>query len=299
MTQSPRNKLLVIGGPTASGKTGLAIKLAQHFNTEILSADSRQCYQELNIGVAKPNKEELEIVKHHFISSHSIHDEVTAGNYMRYGLDVLNQQFEKSNTAICVGGTGLYIRALCEGLDEIPPIDLQIKKNIEKEFEEKGLGWLQEETKKVDAIYYEQADAENHMRLLRALIFYKSHHQSIRNFIGREKAERNFDIAYYAISMPREALYARINTRVDNMMKEGLFEEAESLFDFQEIKALQTVGYKELFAHLNGEHSMQKAIDKIKQHTRNYAKRQLTWFKNQGQFKTLTAEAIEASLLNK
>lgn len=290
------NRLIVIGGPTASGKTTLAIKLAQQFNTKIISADSRQCYKELNIGVAKPSKVELEAAQHYFIDSHSIHDEVTAGTFMRYGLDVLDKIFETNNTAICVGGTGLYIKALCEGLDKIPPVDKEVKASVEQEFEEKGLLWLQEELIKCDEAFYNQVDVANHMRLLRALIFYKSHKQSILNFTGAEKEKRNFEVEYYAIDMPREELYKRVNLRVDKMMQDGLLEEVTSLEEYQNIKALQTVGYKEMFAYLNGESSLKYAIEKVKQHTRNYAKRQVTWFKNQGDYNMLTADKIVISV---
>ncbi len=292
MTQSRQNKLIVIGGPTASGKTSLAIELARKYDTEILSADSRQCYRELNIGVAKPSFVELEQARHHFINSHSIHEEVTAGTYMRFGLDILKGIFEKNNIAICVGGTGLYIKALCEGLDEIPVVNKEIKQTIELDYEKKGLDWLKKEVEITDPLFYKQTDSNNPMRLLRALIFYRSHQQSILNFIGVQKEKRLFDIDYYAIDMNREQLYNRINKRVDLMMDAGLYAEVQSLHQFEEIKALQTVGYKELFAHLNGQWSLEKSIEKIKQHTRNYAKRQITWFKNQGAYNVLSAEQI-------
>jgi tRNA dimethylallyltransferase len=287
-----RNKLIVIGGPTASGKTTLAIRLATSLQTEILSADSRQCYQELNIGVAKPSDEELAQAKHHFINSHSIHDEITAGTFMRYGLAALESIFKKSKYAICVGGTGLYINALCHGLDEIPKVDNVVKKQIEENYKEEGLDWLQNQVKKNDPLFYEQADEQNPMRLLRALIFYKSHDESILNYLNKEKEARPFDIEYYAIHMERDLLYERINTRVDQMIEQGLVAEVEGLQKNEKLKALQTVGYKELFTYKNGELSLEQAKHKIKQHTRNYAKRQVTWFKNQGSFTRLTSNKI-------
>ncbi len=296
MNQQKQNKLIVIGGPTASGKTSLAISLAQHFNTEILSADSRQCYNELNIGVAKPSHEELNAATHHFINSHSIQDEVTAGTFMRYGLQKLEEIFAKKDTAICVGGTGLYINALCNGMDDIPAVDADIRNQIELEYKKQGLEWLQDELKKTDLEYYEAIDANNPMRLLRGLIFYKSHGQSILKFKSNKQIKRSFDIEYYAIHMERDILYKRINKRVDIMMNDGLLKEAEGLLKHSQMKALQTVGYKELFAHLSGDMLLEKAIDKIKQHTRNYAKRQLTWFKNQGDFTLLVADKIETHL---
>lgn len=296
MTQSKQNKLIVIGGPTASGKTSLAIQLAQHYHTEILSADSRQCYKELTIGVAKPSEEELGLVPHHFINSHSIQEEVTAGTYMRYGLEVLDKLFTMNKVVVAVGGTGLYIKALCEGLDEIPSVSNEVKGVIEKEFEKNGIEWLQGELQACDPAYLAKIDANNPMRLLRGLIFYKSHHQSILNFIGAQKKQRSFDIDYYAIDMPRDILYNRINGRVDDMMSNGLLNEVEGLQEYEKMKALQTVGYKELFAHLNGDVSLEFAVEKIKQHTRNYAKRQLTWFKNQGSFNVLRAEQVALEL---
>lgn len=291
-------KLIVIGGPTASGKTSLAIKIAQHFNTQILSADSRQCYRELNIGVAKPSDTELNVVPHHFINSHSIHEEVTAGSYERFGLETLENIFQKNDVAVCVGGTGLYIKALCEGMDDVPPVDKKISEQVEKEYEEKGLAWLQAETQKLDPAYFEKADNANFMRLLRALVFYKSHNQSILNFLGKGGAPRNFEIDYYAIDMPRPQLYDRINLRVEEMMKRGLLLEVKSLSPHKSIKALQTVGYKELFLYLDEVYTLEKAVEKIKQHTRNYAKRQITWFKNQGDFNFGTAESIWQEVKN-
>jgi len=296
MSQPKRNKLIVIGGPTASGKTSLAIEIAKHFQTEILSADSRQCYKELNIGVAKPSQEELQATKHHFINSHSIQEEVTAGTFMRYGLDTLENLFANKDVAICVGGTGLYINALCKGLDEIPTVSNAVKNEMEMEYKERGLEWLQKEVKHLDPFYYKSIDTQNPMRLLRGLIFFKSHNKSILQFKRKKIAPRPFDIEYYAIQMERDFLYKRINNRVEQMMSLGLLKEVENLKQYSAIKALQTVGYKELFQHLDGNMTLEKAVDKIKQHTRNYAKRQITWFKNQGEFQYLSAEKIESHL---
>jgi len=291
-TPLQQNKLIVIGGPTASGKTSLAIQLAKELGTEILSADSRQCYKELTIGVAKPTHEELQAVKHYFINSHTIHEEVTAGSFMRYGLSALESIFQKSKFAICVGGTGLYINALCSGLDEIPNVDAQLKKEVEKNYKKEGLAWLQKQIAVADPDFYAQADEQNPMRLLRALIFYKCHNESILNYLNKEKGARPFNIDYYAIDLERNSLYERINTRVDQMLEQGLVKEVEALQKNEGLKALQTVGYKELFAYKRGEYSLDQAVNKIKQHTRNYAKRQVTWFKNQGNFSRLTADRI-------
>ncbi len=285
-------KLIVIGGATASGKTALSLALAQQFQTAILSSDSRQCYKELDIGVAKPNKADLQLVQHYFINTHSIHEDVTAGTFERYGLIALQQIFDHHDVAICVGGTGLYLKALCEGLDDLPQVDTTIKKEIENHFDQKGLTWLQNALKEVDPLFYQQVDINNPMRLLRALSFYHTHQQSILSFQSNTAKQRNFDIVYYAIKIPRAALYERINQRVDEMIELGLLDEVKSLLQYQHLKALQTVGYKELFQYLNGEWSLAVAIDKIKQHTRNYAKRQITWFNNQGGYEMLSFHDI-------
>ncbi len=283
-------KLIVIGGPTASGKSSLAIKVAKKYQTDILSADSRQCYKELGIAVAKPNLAELAEVKHHFINSHSIHEAVTAGEYERYGLDVLEKIFETKDVAVCVGGTGLYIKALCEGLDDMPKDNPAIKMEVEETFKEKGLSWLQEEMKKTDAAFYAKADINNHMRLRRALIFYKSHGYSILDKQIGEKVQRPFDIEYYTTEVERETLYQQINQRVDMMVENGLVQEVRELYPLKGLNTLNTVGYQELFAFFDGKGTEEFAIEKIKQHTRNYAKRQITWFKNQGTF--VSAKAL-------
>jgi tRNA dimethylallyltransferase len=278
-------KLLVIGGPTASGKTNKAIQLAKKYQTEILSADSRQCYTELGIAVAKPSLDELKEVKHHFIDSHSIHQPITAGDYERYALEVLNSIFATHDVAVCVGGTGLYIKALCEGLDDMPKENQAIKLEVEKSFDERGLTWLQEEVRKADPVFISKVDANNYMRLLRALIFYRSNGYSIlEKQLGQAKA-RPFEIEYYCTNVEREELYERINKRVDAMVMAGLVEEARNLYSLKGLTTLNTVGYQELFDCFDGKFSQEKAIEKIKQHTRNYAKRQITWFKNQGSFK--------------
>lgn len=292
-------KLIVVGGPTASGKTGLAILLAQHFNTEILSADSRQCYRELNIGVAKPYPGELELVPHHFINSHSIEDEVSAGIYERYAMNCLEELFKKYDKVICVGGTGMYLKALCEGIDEMPIVDPKVDEEILASYKANGIEWLQNELRTADPDFIQIGEIQNPARMLRALSFIRSNGQSILAFRTQEKKPRNFDIIRYAIDLDRDELYNRINYRVDDMMHDGLYDEVESLLPYQDLKSLNTVGYTELFDYFNDKSTIEESIDKIKQHTRNYAKRQITWFKHQGDYKWLSAEAIfeEASQL--
>ena len=285
-------KIIVIAGPTASGKTDLAIQLAQYFNTEILSADSRQCYQELGVAVAKPNEAQLQSVKHHFINSHSIYDEVSAGEYERFGLAVLDEIFTKNDTAILVGGTGLYIKAICEGIDEMPAIDETIKKEVEADYQKNGLSWLQNEVKITDPDFYAVGETENPMRLMRALTFKLSTQKSILAYRNSTIKKRPFEIEKYVIDIEKAALYKNINDRVEHMLTQGLVTEAEALYPKKHLKNLQTVGYTELFSYFDGNCDLPFAIDKIKQHTRNYAKRQVTWFKNQGQYTLGSAKEI-------
>lgn len=291
-------KLIVIAGPTASGKTDLAIQLAQHFHTEIISADSRQCYKELGIGVAKPSEAQLQLVKHHFINSHSIYDDVSAGEYERFGLAVLDEIFAKNDIAILVGGTGLYIKAICEGIDEMPPIDDSIKKDVEAQFHENGLSWLQNKVKETDPDFYAVGEIDNPMRLMRALTFKLSTQKSIVNYRNSTIKQRNFQIEKYAIEIEKASLYEKINERVDCMIAQGLVAEAETFIPIKHFKNLQTVGYTELFSYFDGDCNLNFAIEKIKQHTRNYAKRQITWFKNQGQYVICPAVEISKKLMN-
>ncbi len=277
--------LIVIGGATASGKTDIAIEIAKHFHTEILSADSRQCYREMNIGVAKPDTHQLNEVKHFFVNSHSIHEEVSAGEYERYGQNILEGIFQKSDFAVCVGGTGLYIKALCEGIDDMPPVNKKIDIEVNINYQLHGIRWLQEEMVKHDPFFFEQGENQNPNRMIRALVFKLSTGESILKYRKKTIKKRDFAIKYFALGMPREKLYERINMRVDNMMADGLEEEVKSLIAYKHLKPLQTVGYTELFDYF--EHkisSLPEAVEKIKQHTRNYAKRQITWFKHQNDY---------------
>lgn len=276
--------LIIIAGPTAVGKTTLAIELAQHFNTQILSADSRQCYKELNIGVAKPSEEELKNVPHYFINSHSIHQEVNAGVYERYALESLDKIFRKNNIAIVVGGTGLYIKALCEGVDEMPVISASTRNSIIEKYEAKGLDWLQNEVKTKDILFWQNAEQQNPQRLMRALEVFEETGKSISTFRTGNKTKRDFNIIKIALEMPREELYKRINQRVDGMIVDGLEEEAKNLYTYKTLNALQTVGYSEWFYYFDNKISREEAIEKIKTNTRHYAKRQLTWLKKDKEF---------------
>jgi tRNA dimethylallyltransferase len=271
--------LIVIGGATASGKTALAIQLAQHFNTAILSADSRQFYREMSIGTAKPTVDELALVQHHFINNLSIEDDYSVGEFEEQALAVLDKIFQEKNVAIMVGGTGLYIRAVCEGLDDFPEVPLSIRAHFEAIFEKEGIEVLQKMLQEVDNEYFTQVDIHNAPRLIRALSVWKVSGKPFSSFRKGGKATRNFEPIYLNLDVPRDVLYTRINKRVDDMIAAGLIAEAKNLIDFKAKNALMTVGYSELFDHFEGTLTLPEAIDKIKQHTRNYAKRQMTWFR--------------------
>jgi tRNA dimethylallyltransferase len=276
-----KKQLIVIGGPTASGKTALAIRLAQHFSTEILSADSRQFYREMTIGTAKPTATELALVKHYFINNLSIHDNYSVGDFEKDAIVVLEKLFETKDVVIMVGGTGLYIKAVCEGLDVFPNTPLSIRHDFEALMAENGLEYLQNLLKEVDLEYYNEVDIDNPKRVIRALSVWRSSGQPFSSFRKGALVQRCFTPQYICLDVQRPLLYERINTRVDTMVKEGLVAEAKELHIFKHLNALQTVGYSEFFDYFKGTLSLSEAIDKIKQHTRNYAKRQVTWFKKE------------------
>ena len=271
--------VIIIVGPTAVGKTAAAVRLAQKLNTKIVSADSRQCYQELDIGVAKPSPAELQAVHHYFIDSHSIEAEVNAASFEELALGWTAEIFKTSPFAVMVGGTGLYIRAFTDGLDSIPPVEESIRSRIRKDYEEQGLGWLQEEIKKYDPAFYEQGELQNPQRVMRALEVRMSTGQSILSFRTREPRRRPFAIKTIGLQLPKEELHRRIHDRVDAMMAAGLPDEAKRLLPWRDHNALQTVGYKELFDHFDGKHTLAETVTAIKTNTRQYAKRQLTWFR--------------------
>lgn len=289
MNENTTRNLIVIAGPTAVGKSDIAFRLAQYFQTAILSADSRQCFKEMSIGTAKPTQEQLDEVAHYFINTHSIEDEISAGKFELYALDVLEKIFLKNKVAIVCGGTGLYLSALLYGMDEMPKVDKDIEATVIREYELKGIGWLQETIKKQDPEFALQGAMDNPNRMLRALSFVQTHQQSILNFRLGKKKERNFKIIPVGLELPREELYQRINNRVDTMLAQGLIEEAKTLFPLRHHKNLLTVGYQEFYEGQDtfpeDDQSIQVAVDKIKQHSRNYAKRQMTWFKNRAQLR--------------
>jgi tRNA dimethylallyltransferase len=270
---------IIIAGPTASGKTAKAIQLAKELNTEIISADSRQCFKELKIGVARPSEQQLKEIPHHFIANHSIHESINAKSFAEEASSYLNNIFQNKEHAIICGGTGLYIKALIEGFDDIPTIPIDIRNKVIAIHEEGGLEYLREELLKLDPGFKNAGDINNPNRMMRALEVVMHTGKPIGSFQTKEKRRPPFTFSYQIIDIPRDVLYERINNRVDAMIEEGLEDEARSLIPYQEMNALQTVGYKELFDYFNGIYSKSTAIEKIKQHTRNYAKRQITWFK--------------------
>ncbi|MGG9971654.1 tRNA (adenosine(37)-N6)-dimethylallyltransferase MiaA [Ferruginibacter sp. SUN002] len=270
---------IVIVGPTAVGKTAFAIEVAKHFSTQIISADSRQCFKEMNIGVARPFEEELTAVHHYFISSHSIQETVNAGTFEKYALDKVNEIFSTNDIAVMVGGTGLYIKSFCEGIDEIPAVKEEVRQTIITNYNKGGIEWLQEQIEKNDHQYFVKGEILNPQRMMRALEVKLSTGKSIIEFQTRKKQQRDFNIIKIGLEMPRELLYDRINKRVDLMMEKGLLDEVKSLLPYKDLNALQTVGYTELFKYLSGEISLEVAVDAIKQNSRHYAKRQMTWFK--------------------
>jgi len=272
-------KILVIYGPTAVGKTSLAIQLALQHKTEIISADSRQFFKEMKIGTAVPEQEELDAANHHFIQHKSIHDNYNVGLFENEAISKIEQLFKHHNTLIMVGGSGLYIDAVCKGLDTFPDIDETLRKELRQKFEDYGLQWLQDEVKKIDPIFYTFSDVNNHQRLLRCLEVCKQSGQTFSSFKNKLNKTRPFEVEYISIKMDREKLYKRINERVDIMMEKGLLQEVESLIKFQDLNALKTVGYSELFQYLNNDISLVRAIELIKQNSRRYAKRQMTWLK--------------------
>lgn len=270
---------IIISGPTAVGKTSVAIQVARHFGTEIISADSRQCFKELNIGVARPSAEELAAVKHHFINSHSIHEDLNAAGFEKYALHAAQSIFQQNDIAVMTGGTGLYIKAFCEGMDEIPPVLPGIREKIMAELEKSGLAWLQQQVKEQDPLYFSTGEIQNPQRLVRALEVVQSTGRSIRHFQQGKKMERNFRIIKTALELPKEELHRNINHRVDEMMARGLLQEVTTLVPWRGLNALQTVGYTELFDYLDGNSTLEQAVELIKKNTRQYAKRQMTWFR--------------------
>lgn len=286
-------KLIVLVGPTAVGKTEVALRLAEHFKTEIISADSRQIYKELEIGTAKPTPAELSRVTHHFINTHTLEQSYDAGAYGREALALIHTLFKKHNTLILCGGSGLYIKAVLEGFDEMPEIPRGIRDQIIAEYELKGLSWLQQTVEEIDPDYFEQVDINNPQRLVRALELFKASGQRVSQLRVKEKRSHDFQIIKIGLQLDRDQLYTRIDTRMTAMIEKGLFNEAEHLLSNRNLNALQTVGYREIFDYLEGKYDKEEAIRLLKRNTRRYAKRQLTWFKKDPEVIWFQADQVD------
>ncbi len=277
----PKKYLIVIVGPTAIGKTALSIALAKHFNSEILSADSRQFFKEMVIGTAVPSAEELREVPHHFIQHIHVNDTYNVGDFERDALELLEQKFKQHNTLFMAGGSGLYIKAVLEGLDNFPEVDPAVRAQLMRDLEDKGILYLQEELLRLDPVHYKKTDVNNTHRLIRALEICIGSGQPYSSFLGKQTANRDFEYLKIGLTAERNLIYDRINKRVDLMMEAGLLEEVKGLLPQKNLNALQTVGYRELFQFLNNEISLEEAVKEIKKNSRRYAKRQLTWFRKE------------------
>lgn len=271
--------LICVVGPTAIGKTALAIKIATAFSSEIISADSRQFFKEMSIGTAVPSEEELAAIPHHFIQNKTIFEDYSVGDFEKEALLKLEELFKKHKTVVMVGGSGLYVDAVTKGLDVFPRVAPEIREQLNLEFENKGLASLQEELKKADLAYYKTVDLQNQHRLIRALEIIRSTGQPFSNFLKQQPQKRTFETYLVGLKADRAMVYDRINRRVDIMMKQGLLLEATSLLPYKDLNALQTVGYRELFQFLEGKCSLEEAVSEIKKNTRRFAKRQGTWFR--------------------
>lgn len=283
--QPKRKTLLTIVGPTAIGKTRMAIALATHFGTEILSCDSRQFFKELRIGTAVPSAEELAQVPHHFIQHKSIFEAYSVGDFERDAIALLDKLFKKHDVVVMVGGSGLYAKAIIDGLDNFPEVDEVIRQELNEAYAQKGIEYLQELLKTLDEVQYNQMDVQNPQRLIRALEVCRASGKPYSSFLQRKEKQRDFTSVQIGLTADRTEVYERINKRVDMMLEEGLLIEAQDMMPYKHLNALQTVGYKELFSFFEGECSFEAAIEAIKMNTRRFAKRQFTWFQKDKRIK--------------
>ena len=296
MSASANRTLFVVCGPTAVGKTEFAIQLAERLQTEIISADSRQIYKEIPIGTAHPTAEQLQRVKHHFIGNLSINEDYNAGKFERDSLHLLDQLFLQFKSVVCCGGTGLYIKALCDGLDEVPQANDAIRLELAARLKSDGLEALQKELQRLDPVHFSKMDVQNPQRVIRALEVCLSTGKPFSSFHENSKTNRPFRIVKIGLELPREQLNERINKRVEMMLANGWLEEARSVYPLRHLNALNTVGYKELFDHFSGEMNYEEAVEKIKTNTRRFAKRQMTWFRKDEEIQWFTEPTVEAVL---
>jgi len=288
--------LLVIAGPTAVGKTETALEIAEFLHAEILSCDSRQMYREMRIGTAVPSREDLDRVPHHFIGHLSISDYYNVSHYEQEALQFLNEYFQTHDVAVVTGGSGLYLEALCHGIDDFPPADIELRKQLTLEFKTRGIEWLRYTLKILDPVHYQQVDLQNHQRLLKAVEVCFQTGKPYSSFLTRNRPFRPFHLVKIALQRDMADLTERINTRTESMMQAGFLEEVRRLYPFRHLNALKTVGYKELFDYLDGLVSLEYAVEKIKIHTRRYAKRQITWLKRDPEFQWIHPDHLSQHL---
>jgi tRNA dimethylallyltransferase len=288
-----KKTLIVITGPTAVGKTALCLEIAKHFDIPIINADSRQIYRELRIGTAQPTKEQMQEVKHYFVGTLGLDDYYSASLFEQQVLECLEQQFLTNDYALLSGGSMMYIDAVCDGIDDIPTIDDETRALMKQRLAEEGLEALVDELKRLDPEYYEIVDRQNPRRVVHALEICTMTGKTYTSFRKREKRQRPFQIIKIGLNRPREELYDRINQRVDQMMADGLLEEARSLYPLRHLNALNTVGYKELFDHIEGRWPLEEAVERIKGNTRRYARKQLTWYKKDERMKWFHPQETE------
>ena len=287
------NTLIIVLGPTGVGKSDISIQLAKHFHTEIISADSRQFFKELSIGTAVPSSEDLEIVPHHFIQNKSIHNYYNVSEYETEALCLINELFVKVNPIILTGGSMLYVDTICNGIDDIPTVDPEIRDDVIRWYEQNGIEALRERLLEIDPEYYRIVDLNNPKRLLHAVEIHQMTGQPLTSFRKKTIKERPFRMIKIGINQDRKVLYERINQRVLKMMDAGLLEEAMTVYPYRNLNSLNTVGYKELFSYLDGECTLDEAIDLIQRNTRKYARKQLTWFRRDQQIKWFEPEQLQ------
>jgi len=291
-----KKTLVVVLGPTASGKTDVAIRLAKYFDTEIISADSRQFYREIPIGTAAPTARQLAAIPHHLVGNLSLNDDYNVSRFEQEVMALLRDKFRMHDLMIMTGGSGLYIDAVCKGIDRLPDSDPELRKSLQEKWQQQGIGALQEQLKGLDPEYYAQMDRQNHKRLMRAIEVCLQTGQKYSELRLNKPQKRDFNILKIGLNLPREQLFARINRRTEIMLSGGWLEEAGSVLPFRHKNALNTVGYKELFTYFDGKLTLEEAIEKIKINTRRYAKRQLTWFRKDKEIHWFSPEDVEAIL---
>lgn len=288
--------LVVIAGPTGSGKTDLSIRVARYYHCPIISTDSRQFYRGIPIGTAQPTAEELQMAEHHFIADRELKDDFNSGAYETEALSRLEELFQKNDIVVAVGGSGLYIKALCEGMDDLPEVDPRLREELNTRCKAEGVEALAEELRRLDPDFYEVVDRKNPARVVRALEVCISTGKTYSSLRSGVKRQRPFNIIKIAVNMDREVLYERIDLRVDKMVQAGLYDEALKVYPLRELNALQTVGYREWFDHFDGKISREEAIELIKRNSRRYAKRQLTWFRADKDFEWFEPSETEKIL---